>query len=437
MAQAPSESCGRIAPPRFPYSRSQPLRIFPTSDPAHSALGVLALCLLLNLIGRGAADTYVVFLLPLERDLGWSRSQMTSVYSVYLLLNGMAAPLIGMLFDRVGPRVVYVSGLAVLGAAFLLASRMDSLWHFYATIGVLTGFAVAALGMVPSSSLMARWFRERLSTAMSIAFAGMGLGILLIVPATQFILSRLGWRETYQLLGLILLGAAVLLLLLPWKTIAEGHPDYRGSRRRSGAGERDWTLRQAMSTLNFWSLAWMFFFTSAGMFAVTVQLVVYLVEQGFSPLLAATVYGSASMLSVFGIVTTGAVADRLGARRTVTVTYVGSAIGILVLLAVSWQARAEWLILYVFAFGLFQGSRGPIISSITTGLFAGSQVATIYGAIYACNALGAGLGALLAGVMHDFFDSYRPGFVFSILCLMVAGVPLWRVSGLRDFRSRR
>ena len=107
---------------------------------------MLGLCLLLNLVGRGTADTYVVFLLPLEQDLGWSRAQMTGVYAVYLLVNGLTAPLIGMLFDRLGPRLVYGMGVAGLAVAYLLAARIQSIWHFYVTIGALTGFSVAAMG---------------------------------------------------------------------------------------------------------------------------------------------------------------------------------------------------------------------------------------------------------------------------------------------------
>ena len=407
------------------------------SGHTRTALTVLGLCLLLNLIGRGTADTYVVFLLPLEQDLGWSRSQMTGVYAVYLLVNGLTAPVIGMLFDRLGPRVVYGCGVAGLALAYLLAARLQNIWQFYVTIGALTGFAVAAMGMVPSSSLLARWFRERLSTAMSVAFAGLGLGALLLVPTAQFLLQRHGWRETYQIFGLILLATLPLVLLLPWKTYVAGHPEYGGARRRGAAGEADWTLGRALRTRNFWSLAWIFFFTSVGMFSVTVQTVVYLVEQGFSPILAATVFGSASMLSVFGIVTTGVIADHYGPRRTVTATYAGSITGIIALFIISWQPSTQWLLVYVIAFGLCQGARGPIISSMTTRFFAGNHVATIYGVIYASNALGAGMGALLGGVLHDLTDSYRPGFVFSACSLIVAAIPFWRVPALRDFSLRR
>src|SRR4029079_6820294 len=129
-----------------------------------TAVGVLAACFALNMFGRGLGDTYAVFLLPLERDLGWSRSQLTSVYSIYLVVHGCTAPLVGLLFDRLGPRWVYGTGMASLGAAMLLAGALTQLWQFYLCIGVLVGIGVSLNGMVPASALLARWYRERLST---------------------------------------------------------------------------------------------------------------------------------------------------------------------------------------------------------------------------------------------------------------------------------
>ena len=398
---------------------------------------MLGLCLVLNLIGRGSADSYVVFLLPLEKDLGWSRSQMTGVYSVYLLVNGLTAPLVGYLFDRLGPRVVYGFGMTALGVSYLLASRVQSVFQFYATVGASTGFAVAALGMVPSSSMIARWFRERLSTAISVAFAGLGLGALLIVPGAQYLIGHYGWREAYQIIGIVLLCLVPGVLALPWRHFLAGHPDYREVRKAVTATGEEWTLPRALRSRNFWGLVWVFFFTSVGMYSVTVQTVVYLVEQGFPALLAATAFGTASMLSVFGIVGTGTIADRFGPRRTVTVTYVGSIVGIAFLFAISWYPVQGLLLGYIIAFGLCQGARGPIISSMSTRMFAGNHVASIYGVIYACNAFGAGLGAFIGGVLHDVAGSYRPGFVFAVCILLIAGLPFWLVPAMRDFQLQR
>ena len=79
------------------------------------------------MIGRGFAESYVVFLLPMERDLGWTRSEMTSVYSIYLLVNGLSSPIVGALFDRWGPRALYTCGMASLAGAYLLAPQAHTL----------------------------------------------------------------------------------------------------------------------------------------------------------------------------------------------------------------------------------------------------------------------------------------------------------------------
>jgi len=402
-----------------------------------TALTVLGICLALNLVGRGTAESYVVFLLPLERDLGWTRSEMTSVYSIYLLVNGLSSPIVGMLFDRWGPRALYTCGMASLAGAYLLAPQVHTLWQFYATVGAMTGIAAASLGMVPSSSLISRWFRERLSSAISLAFAGFGMGALVIVPGVQYLLQTHSWRESYQIMGSALLALVPLVFFLPWKRYADGHPHYLQLKRASAAPEHDWTVREAMRTRAFWGLVWIFFFTAMGMFTIMVQTVVYLVEQGFAPITAATAFGFSSMLSVVGVLGTGVIADRIGPRRIVSLTFVGSITGVAILLLMTWFPLQSLLVAYVLVFGICQGARGPIVSSISTRLFAGNHVAGIYGVIFASNAVGAGLGSLMAGLLHDLTGSYRPSFVFSVCALFIAGLPFWRVPELRDFRMRQ
>ena len=88
------------------------------------AAGVLALCFAFNFVGRGVGDTYMVFLLPLEKDFGWHRSQMTAIYSTLMFVSGLAAPLGGMVFERWGPRVLYAGGLALLGIGYFLAGKV-------------------------------------------------------------------------------------------------------------------------------------------------------------------------------------------------------------------------------------------------------------------------------------------------------------------------
>ena len=395
------------------------------------ALGVLAAAFGLNLLGRGAGETYTVFLLPLEREFGWARSQLTSVYSAYLLVGAFIAPLAGALFDRIGPRATYAAGLACLAAAFLLASSLGNLWEFYLFVGVTIGVGVGLVGMVPASALVTRWFRERLSTALGIVFAAGGMGALVFVPLVQGLLETFHWRTVY-----LILGVAVLVLLplaalaLPWQTFVQGDTEHRraiGTQAAAGG----WTLRAAMGTRLYWGLAAVFFFTSIGMFIVTAQAVVYFIDMGFSPLLAAAAYGTTGMLSVISVSASGILADRFGARAVVTASFVGSATGVLLLLAISYVQLVALLAGFVLVFGLCLGVRGPVVSAIAARHFAGSRLATIYGTIYAINAIGAACGSLLGGVLHDASGGYRTGFLVSVGALVLAALPFWvlRIGG--------
>lgn len=384
------------------------------------------------MFGRGLGDTYAVFLLPLEREFGWSRSELTGVYSVYLLVNGFTAPLVGLAFDRLGPRWVFGAGVACLGAAFFLASRLVSLWQFYLLIGALVGIGVSLNGMVPGSALLARWYRARLSTAIGIAFSAVGVGTLLFVPLAQYLVSEYDWRLAYRIFGTSLLVLApIVLFALPWRLFSAGAAEYRPTGAK---GEGGWTLRAAMGTPVYWGLAQLFFCTATAMFSLVVQLVAFFVDAGFSPLTAATAYGALGMLSAASIMGSGLLSDRFGYRQTATASFIGTASGMLLLFALTLFPSYLLLVLFVSVFGLCMGVRGPIVSSVCAKFFSGANVATIYGTIYATNAIGAAFGSYIGGVLHDLTGDYRVGLIFALIFIALAAAPFWTVPALRNFR---
>ncbi len=385
------------------------------------------------MFGRGLGDTYAVFLLPLEREFGWTRSELTSVYSIYLLVNGCTAPLVGLVFDRLGPRWVYGTGMASLGAAFFLAGGLGALWQFYLFIGVLVGIGVSMNGMVPASALLGRWYRERLSSAIGIAYSAFGVGTVLFVPLVQYLVGEFDWRASYRIIGSALLALApVVVIGLPWRTFAAGHP---ASRPRAAHTEGDgWTLAAAVRTPVFWGLVQVFACTAAAMFSIVVQLVAFLVDAGFPPLTAATAFGVVGLLSAASVMGSGFGADRFGYRQTVSLSFAGTAAGMLTLLALTAVPSTVLLVVFVAVFGLCMGVRGPIVSSVSARYFAGPRVATIYGLIYASNAVGAALGAFAGGLLHDLTGGYRAGLAMALVLIAIAAIPFWTVPALRNYR---
>src|SRR3546814_15147251 len=114
---------------------------------------------------------------------------------------------------------------------------------------------------------------------MGVVFGGLGFGVLVVVPAVQYVIQHSGWRTAYHLIGGALLLFAPVLLILPWRRIAAGHPDFAEERRRKAAHGGGRVLLRAIGTGAFWGLFLAFFFTSAAMFSITVQAVAYFVEK--------------------------------------------------------------------------------------------------------------------------------------------------------------
>lgn len=421
---------------------------------AKMALVVLLICFLFNMLGRGLGDTYVTFLLPLETEFGWSRSELSSVYSIYMVANGLSAPFVGVLFDRWGPRLVYMLGVGSLGLGYFLAGNLTQLWQFHLCIGVAGGVGISAIGMVPSASLISRWFPHSTSTAIGIAYAGFGAGTLVLVPFAQYLNQALGWRDAYHVLGGTLLVTLPIVMLLPWRVIRAGF----GARDRHAQRDLDRSkttnaqtvgtnsiratadflpkrspLRAALRHSGFWGLAQAFFFTSVVVYTVLVQMIAYLVSTGFTPIEAASAFGFAGILSVLGVSSAGRLADVLGPRRTATLTFACTFLGLASLLALSYFPSHWFLMSFVGFFGIAQGARGPIISGLCSKLFPGPGLATIYGVAYACMSVGAASGAMMSGLLYDWTGGYQASIIFSMLNVILAVSPFWVYRELRKF----
>ena len=395
-----------------------------------TALAVLSLCFILSMLGRGATETFSVFLLPISASFGWDRAEVVSIYSIAALSTGLAAPFVGRLFDRSGPRAVYGYGLLLLGGGFTLASFCQTLWQLQLCIGLAAGLGASCLGNVTSSLLLGRWFGRRLPAAMAIAYSAIGVGTLLWLPLTQLLIERSGWRGAYQWLGGGLLMIAVISSLLPWQRLAAGSAADARPAQPTGS-LNDWRLRTAIRHHAFWALFATYFFTSLGMYAISAQVVAYLVDAGFGALQAATAWGASGIFLVLGMLTVSMLDGYLGRRRSILLSYGLSmaGIGMLWLLA-RWPSG--WLLFgFLFCFGSTFGSRGPLISATAMSIFRGRQVGEIFGAILLGAGLGSGLGAWCGGLIHDWSGGYDQVLLFSIVSLAIGMLPFMVVPSLR------
>jgi MFS family permease len=398
--------------------------------PARVALSVLALCFALSVIGRGLGESFTVFLKPISEDFGWDRAEVVSVYSLAALAGGLAAPLVGRLFDRSGPRAVFSLGLILLGGAFLIAAYAQALWQFQISLGLCVGLGIACIGNVPNSILLGRWFGPRLPTAMAILYSAAGAGILILLPASQLLIDHVGWRGAYRIFGAVALLLLPPLLVLPWRLFATGSPHLA----KSAAAEfvdQGWTLLSAMRHHAFWALFSTFFFTSIGMYSIAPQIVAYLIDAGFPPLQAATAWGFSGIVLLFGMLGITWLDGIIGRRPSVLVSYAVSILGIVMLWALQWYPNFWLLTGFVVCFGSMIGSRGPLLTATAMNIFRGERVGTIYGTVTIGAGLGSAIGSWGGGLIHDWTHSYNPLIAFSLVGVVLGMIPFLVVPALR------
>ena len=407
-------------------------------EPGRSFLvGLVLFTFVMNLIARGTQESFAVFLLPVQKGLGLTRPEITLTYAANMLTYGLAAPFAGQLVDRLGARATYGFGLSSLGLGYLLAGFATELWHYVAAVGVLGGLGAAALGMIAASALLSRWFTQRIGAVMSVPYAAVGVGMLLLPPLTQLILSRYDWRTTYQILGGFVLALLPLALLLPLGRISAGSTHWRSLRaaaRASAAGPL--TVSSAVRTGAFWGLFAVYLFTALAGYSVTPHSVAYLVEQGFDPLLAAGAFGLTGALSVVGMLAIGWISDRFGRRLTATLSYLSTILGILCLSLVGLWPSLVLVYGFVLFFGLMQGVRGPIIVALVAVLFPGGGVGAIYGTLSLAMGLGAALGAWGSGLLFGWTGSYVASFLLAVGAALAGLSCFWVVPSLRYERTR-
>ncbi len=376
-------------------------------------------------VQNGVLLTFPVVYVALLEEFGWGRGEVAGIYSLTTLVIGLTSPLAGFLLDRFGPRRLFVSGALVTAGGMVATSVGHSLSHLYLTYGILTGIGQSALTSTPNMVVVSKWFPRGVGRAIALADIGTGLGVLLIVPAAQWLILRVGWR-----IALCTLAGFLVLVLVPanWGQRVPETGDLAGPIPPAGLAScrplaRDRTLRSAIEHPKFWWLVLARLCSGMAFQIMTVHLVAFIVGAGYGKMIAASTMGAVSMMSMLGRYLVGQASDRLGRALALMLAYTGTTLGILSLMTLT-SAGSMALSLFVLCYGLSQGSAGIVMAARAADLFQGKSFGRIYGWISVANGIGEGLGAWLGGAVFDRTGSYYTAFAVAILALVVGASAL-------------
>jgi MFS family permease len=389
--------------------------------------GLVALAFLHIGVGRGLHGTFGVFFVAMLDAFGWSRAATAGVISLAIIFEGACLPWAGGLIDRFGGRRTLISGGLVLAIGLGFASTVSALWQFYFWIGIVSAAGIALIGMVPHVAIISREFPERRGTALGIAWAGGGVGIVMLVPLTQLMIDKWGWSAAY-----VGLAAITILLVIPPVQLfmpRSLNPSAKGPRQEQTAAKQtqqtEWTVKRALTNSAFWLLFIARTLASMGNQVIVTHQIAHAVDVGYAKVFAASIFGLMGVISIGGRILFGYLADVMNRQMVFTWVQIISAVGILALLFMH-DATAPWLLYtYAVCYGLGQGSRALVLSAISADIFHGKHFGAIFGYFTFSIGLGGAVGAWLGGFLFDVTKSYAVPFWVSLACLVVSVFIVW------------
>ena len=366
------------------------------------------------------------FLLPLEREFGWSKATLAAARSLMQVENGLMGPIEGILIDRFGPRVVMTLGTFIFGLGLLLVSQIQSVWSYY-LVFMVVALGTSLGGFLVMSVSINNWFRRNRTLAMSIAQTGLGVSGLIIIPLLLWSHDALGWRSTAVGAGLFtwIVGIPVSLLMrhsperygaLPDGDPIEAPPEEDASADASlsstqqrGGGRIDFTLAEAARTPTFWLLGFAHGFSIMVINAVAVHQFAHM-EQGIGLSVSAMAIAVfvLSITNIGGRLIGGVLGDRYDKRYLAAFGMLGAAVALVVLATA--HSLAQTLV-FSLLYGFSWGMRGPLMNSIRGEYFGRASFGKIVGFSSLLTLPAALFGPIFAGFMADIQGDYVLGFI--------------------------
>ncbi len=390
-------------------------------------------------VGVNARTAFSLLFPPILAEFGWDRGVTAGAFSFGFLVSAALSPVLGRLMDRHGPRLVIEAGVVMMAAGLLLATLVRQPWQLYATLGVLVGGGSVCLGYSGQSLFLPNWFVRRRGLAMSIAFSGVGIGSVVLLPWMQVVIEHAGWRA-----ACLAMGALVLAVLVPLNLLLRQRPEDIGlmpdgdatSRVAASGGPAanvvdtawaatDWTLRRAVRTGRFWWLALGYFCALYAWYAVQVHQTKYLVEIGFSPTLAAWALGIVSLAGIPGQIMLGHASDRIGREWVWTAGSCGFAVCYVALLVMDQMPSCALLYLMVVAQGMLGYGITSVFGAIPAEIFQGRHYGSVFGTLMLSAIAGGAAGPFVTGMLHDGTGNYRAAFGIGLGVSLLSALAIW------------
>jgi len=370
-------------------------------------------------LALGSLYAWSVFVLPLEREFGWTRAQTSWVFTIAIVTFAVTFIFAGRMQDVRGPRLCAFLGAVLVSLGFFLASFTTSLAYLYlifAVVGAGNGFGYATPMPVAS-----KWFPDKRGLVVGLMVGGYGAGSAIIGPVASSLIQSMGWRPTFRLLG----GVFCVMGMIGTWLLTNPPVGYRPSGwtpPATAAARRDFSTAEMLRTPQFYGL-WLAYClgATAGLMTIS-QLVPFARSAGLGPAAATFAITVGAFGNAGGRILSGWLSDMLGRLTTLRVMVLASAVAMPALFI--W--RQEVLLFYILVAVVYwcYGTQLSVFASATADLYGTRNLGLNYGVLFTAWGAAGILGPIIAARVYDASGGYGYAFYAASVLAVVAFVSL-------------
>lgn len=395
---------------------------------ADKAWVIVAGCFAVTLCSGMVMWSFGVFFNAIQDELGGSRGEVSSIYTILIAANAASTILTGRLSDKGHSiRVLQVSMVVGGGAIALCSTAHDlpQLGILLFAVGLATGCTVPL-----ALSIVQRVFhaRKRSGLALAMVSSGIGLGALVFAPFLGRLILVYGWRSAFLGAGAVF----VALLAFGWASIIRGgasHLKDESTPQSADGNAALLSIRRLMLSRPYVSLAAITLVALTAHSVLTVHLVPFALDIGASQTVAAFALGLFGGLSVPGRISCGIISDALGWDKAVKISLLGTGASIMLLPL----ASQDWMLVgTVVLFGFWHGARAVGVIGLIGHIFRMRSVGQLIGTMLGATQLVSAVGPYLAGLLHDYTGSYAITFIGIGAGLMLVSLAVPRGRAVPD-----
>ncbi len=356
---------------------------------------------------------FQAFVIPLEEEFGWSRTQINLSLSLGIA-SSFIAPIAGRFLDKYGSTKIMSLSLLLVTLGFFMRGSMNDLWQLYLS-SILLYVGIPGATQLPLGKLMGLWFPKIRGRMIGFTMAGNNFSAVVTVPIATFIILASGWRFAFYALGITTLIVLVLVLLFikDDKNYNFEKKDKNESKKES---EKDYELSDAIRTSAFWFLVSGMTLQQFARTTVVIQLVPHFVAKDIGVGLASSMMSAFGIFAVISKLISGWLSDLIPSRFILIIVVIFQMIGIQFVLA----ERQELMWIGSSLMGLGIGAMGVLGPAITTELFGLKRYSSIFGFINMPIAFPIIIGPIFSGIIFDRYKTYTLAFNLVELLLIIS-----------------